>query len=87
MSIVGSPQKVPVKILRDTGGAASLILDSVLDFSEESSLGRSVLIRDMGKHTWTVPLHEIELDSDLVKGTVAIGVKSVMPVKGVSVVL
>ena len=45
------------------------------------------MIRDMGMHTWPVPLHKIELDSDLVKGKVAIGLKPVMPVEGVSVVL
>ena len=87
VSLVGRSQKVPVKILRDTGGSASFILDSVLDFSEESSLGRSVLIQDMGMHTWPAPLHRIELDHVLVKGEVAIALKSKMPVEGVSVVL
>jgi hypothetical protein len=87
VSLVGRSQKVPVKILRDTGGSASFILDSVLDFSEESSLGRSVLIQDMGMHTWPAPLHRIELDHELVKGEVAIALKSKMPVEGVSVVL
>ena len=87
VSLAGNPQKVPVKILRDTGGSVSFILDSVLNFSEGSSLGRSVLIRDMGMHTWPVPLHKIELDSELVKGEVAVALRSSLPVEGVSVIL
>lgn len=45
VSLVGSPQKVPVKILRDTEALESFILESVLPFSQESSVGSSVLIR------------------------------------------
>lgn len=83
VSLAGSPQKVPVKILHDTGGTVSFIPDSVLDFSERSRLGKSVLVRDMGMHTWPVPLHKIQLDSELVKGEVAVALMSTLPVEGV----
>ena len=35
----------PIKILRDTGALQSLLLSDTLSFSEESSVGASVLIR------------------------------------------
>ena len=64
----------PIKILRDTGASQSLILADILPFSEKSSSGTSVLIQGVECGTINIPLHHVNLSSDLVTGLV---VKSV----------
>ncbi|KAG1933868.1 gag-pol fusion protein [Pimephales promelas] len=86
VSLVGSSERVPVKILRDTGACESFLLESVLPFSTESSIGH-VLVRGIGLQVVTVPLHRIELQSDLVRGEVAIAVRHSLPVDGVHLIL
>lgn len=49
----------PVKILRDTGAAQTLLLDSVLPFSEQTFTGRSVLLQGVELGVINVPLHLI----------------------------
>ena len=44
----GSVEKVPVKILRDTGSLDSFVCKSVLPFSSETDTGDFVLVRGMG---------------------------------------
>ncbi|KAJ8346960.1 hypothetical protein SKAU_G00283610 [Synaphobranchus kaupii] len=58
----------------------TLIL-SDLDF------GDSVLVRGIGSTQLNVPLHCVNLESDLVRGEVVVGVLSVLPVEGVDVIL
>lgn len=77
----------PVSILRDTGACQSLIRDSALPFSPESYTGTSVLVRGVELGCVKVPLHSICLTSELVSGPVKIGVRSELPVKGVSLIL
>uniref|UniRef100_A0A8C1RHP2 Gypsy retrotransposon integrase-like protein 1 n=1 Tax=Cyprinus carpio TaxID=7962 RepID=A0A8C1RHP2_CYPCA len=86
VSLVGSSVKVPVKILRDTGACESFLLESVLPLSSESSTG-NVLVRGIGLQVVTVPLHRIELQSDLVQGEVVIAVRHSLPVDGVHLLL
>ena len=45
--IDGSSEVKPVQILRDTGAAQSLLLESVLSLSERTSTDRSILIQDV----------------------------------------
>nr|XP_055059873.1 uncharacterized protein LOC129443429 [Misgurnus anguillicaudatus] len=66
VSLLGCDKQVPVKVLRDTGASESFILESVLPFSQKSDTGNSVLIRGIGLHTLSVPLHNVFLQSDLV---------------------
>jgi hypothetical protein len=87
VSLVGSSEKRPVKILRDTGATETFVVESVLPFSGQSSTGNVVLIRGMGVQTMSVPLHHIELSSDLVKGNVVVGVCPALPVLGVHIIL
>lgn len=87
VSLVGSPQKVSVKIIRDTGASESFILASTLSFCQESSVGSSVLIRGIGMQTLSVPLHKIELHSELVKGVINIAVRPSLPVEDINVIL
>lgn len=77
----------PLLMLRDTGAAQSLILDNVLPFSADSYTGSSVLVRGIELGCISIPLHSICLKSDLVSGCVSLGVRSKLPVEGVSMIL
>ena len=76
-------QSTPITILRDTGASQSLILADTLPFSEKTSSGTSVLIQGVECGFVNVPLHNIYLSSDLVKGPVAVGIRQTLPFKGV----
>jgi hypothetical protein len=67
----------PIKILRDTGASQSLLLSGILPFSEKSSFNESVLIQGVECGSVKVPLHCVNLSSDLVSGPVKIGTVSV----------
>ena len=82
-----SAQSTPIKILRDTGASQSLILADTLPFSEKSSSGTSVLIQGVECGFVNVPLHNIYLSSDLVKGPVAVGIRPSLPFKGIHLLL
>ena len=55
----------PIKILRDTGASQSLILADILPFSEKTSSGTSVLIQGVECGTVNIPLHHVNLSSDV----------------------
>ena len=76
-------QSTPITILRDTGASQSLILADTLPFSEKTSSGTSVLIQGVECGFVNVPLHNLYLSSDLVKGPVAVGIRQTLPFKGV----
>lgn len=77
----------PVTILRDTGSVQSFILEELFPRSTETYSGADVLIRGIGMQCINVPLHNVYLKSDLVSGTVRLGVHSQLPVEGVGVIL
>ena len=83
----GFAQSTPITILRDTGASQSLILADTLPFSEKTSSGTSVLIQGVECGFVNVPLHNIYLSSDLVKGPVAVGIRQTLPFKGVHLLL
>ena len=58
-----------------------------MSFSEKTSSGTSVLIRDVECKFVNVPLHNIYLSSDLVTGLVAVGIRPSLPFKGVHLLL
>ncbi len=76
-----------IVMLRDTGSAQSLILESVLPFSSQSYTGTEVLIRGVELGCVPVPLHTMYIKSNLISGPVKIGVRSHLPVEGVSMIL
>ena len=82
VSLIGSAEKIPVKILHDTGASESFILES-LPFSLKSSTGKSRLVRGIVLRTFEFPLHWVFLFSELVQGEVELGVRSALPVCGV----
>lgn len=76
-----------VKILRDTGAAQSFILSDVLKFSNDSFCGSSVLVQGIEMGFVPVPLHQVQLQCDLVSGVYRVGVRPSLPVKGVHFIL
>ena len=74
----------PITIVRDTCCAQTLILDSVLPFSDST---KNVLIKGVGTEYMKVPLHEINLKSNLVSGPVTVGVMSKLPIDGAHMLL
>uniref|UniRef100_A0A3P8WEH2 Gypsy retrotransposon integrase-like protein 1 n=1 Tax=Cynoglossus semilaevis TaxID=244447 RepID=A0A3P8WEH2_CYNSE len=80
-------EKVPIKILRDTGAKHSFICESVLPFSSYSDTRNFILMRGMGMTMVPVPVHKMELVSGFVTGEVEIGVRPALPVEGIDMIL
>ncbi|KAK0131746.1 hypothetical protein N1851_033464 [Merluccius polli] len=87
VSLPGSVEQVPVKILRDTGSLDSFVRESVLPFSSETDTGDFVFIRGMGMVVFLAPVHRLCLVSGLMKGDVEMGVRTELPVDGVDIIL
>ena len=78
---------MPIKILRDTGASTSLLVEGVLPLSDHSATGDYVLIHGVELGFIRVPLHKVFLQSDLVSGSVIVGVCPTLPVEGVNLLL
>ena len=78
---------VPVKILRDTGATQTLMSKRTLPFGKSSATGKSIVIQGIEGGFRKVPLHRVNLVSDVVSGSVVVGVLNTLPVKGVSMLL
>ena len=88
VSLIGDNTSLqPIKILRDTGASQSLMLESILPFSGKTSAGANVLLQGVDPGFHSVPLHHINLKSDLVSGQVVVGVRPTLPVEGISLLL
>lgn len=74
-------------ILRDTGAAQSLMLASLLTLPISSSENAHVLIRGIEGNYVPVPLHTVNIKSELVNGPVTVGVVSRLPIEGVTFLL
>ena len=74
----------PVRILRDTGATQTLLLKDTLPFDMSSATGESVIVQGVEGGFINVPLHRVNLVSDIVSGSVVVGVMETLPVKGVS---
>ncbi len=73
--------------LRDTGSAESFILKDALPFSDASYTGANVLVRGIEMGCVSVPLHVVEIKSDLATGVFQLGVCKKLPVDNVSFIL
>ena len=88
VSLVGDESSSQnVKILRDTGATQSLMLDSVLPLTENSITGANVLISGVEMGILEVPLHEVNIKSSFINGNIVIGMKTSLPVEGISLIL
>lgn len=77
---------VSVRILRDTGATQSVILSSVLPWSDDSYCGYSVLLQGIEMGHVPAPLHFVNLRSNLVNGRFKVAVQPALPA-GVSLIL
>ena len=79
----------PVVILRDTGASQSLLLEGSVPLSEQSYSGTNVLVTGVGNEFMEVPLHHVNLQSDLVSGPMTVGVTPSLPkgLEGVTLLL
>ncbi len=80
VSLTGSPNVECVQILRDTGSAQSFILEDVLPFSDVSYTGANVLVCGIEMVCVSVPLHVVNIKSDLATGVFQLGVCKKLPV-------
>lgn len=76
-----------MKTLRDTGAFHSFIRVDVLRLSEDSKVGRSIPVWDMGLDVLLVPLHRVFLECKLFCGETLLAVRTALPIEGVSVIL
>ena len=82
-----SYSQVPIKILRDTGATQSLLLEGVFPLGVSTSTGESVIVQGIEGGSVHVHLHKVNLVSDLVIGSVVVGTRPTLPIKGVSLIL
>ena len=88
VSLIGEEDNLqPIKILRDTAASQTLILEGVLPFSQQSSVDADVLVEGVDLQYINVPLHNVNLKSDIVSGPVTVGIRPSFPVKGISMLL
>ena len=86
VSCIGGNEAYPVKILRDTGASQSLILESALPLPQSTQKG-SVTLQGVELGCIQVPLHLIQLKSNIVNGSVLVGVRPSLPFEGISFLL
>ena len=80
--------KVPIRILRDTGSSQSLLVHDILPFTENTYSGTTVLIKEVDSSTYSsVPLHKVYLSSDVISGPVIIGLQEKLPFESVHLLL
>ena len=65
VSLERSSSQIPIKILRDTGATQSLLLEGVLPLSVSTSTGERVIAQGIEGGCVNVPLHKVNLVSDL----------------------
>ena len=82
VSLKSSSSQVPIKILRDTGATQSLLLEGVVPLGLSTSTGESVIAQGIEGSCVKVPLHKVNLVSDLVAGSVVVDTRPLYPLKG-----
>ncbi|XP_076877760.1 uncharacterized protein LOC143526887 isoform X2 [Brachyhypopomus gauderio] len=83
----GVSEKRSIRILRDTGAAQTLMLDSILPLSEDSYCGCDVLIQGIKMGVIRVPLHKVCLEMTDFKGEVKVAVRPTLPISGIDLIL
>lgn len=88
VSLNDSPgERRPVQILRDTACSQSVILSSVLPFSDQSSCGYSTELRGVEMGRVLKPVHNVYITSNLVNGLFPVAISSGLPIRGVDLLL
>ena len=80
----------PIRILRDTGSAQSILLKSTLPLSDSTYSGDNVLLKgvdtSLGSYP-SAPLHQVYISSSHVNGPVTVGITSSLPIDGIDFLL
>lgn len=88
VSLTGLPDdQVEITMLRDTGSVQSFLLAGVIPLTEETFCGSNVIVQGIEMGFVKVPLHRVHLQSDLVSDFVKVGVRSSLPMQGISFIL
>ena len=79
-----------IRILRDTGSAQSILLQSTLPLSDSTYSGDNVLLKgvdtSLGSYP-SAPLHQVCISSSHVNGPVTVGITSSLPIDGIDFLL
>ena len=80
----------PIRILRDTGSAQSIMLENTLPFSDSTYSGAKVFLKGVdtipGSYP-SAPLHQVYLSSNHVNGPDTVGIQSSLYVNGIDFLL
>ena len=80
----------PIRILRDTGSAQSILLQNTLPLSDSTYSGDNVLLKgvdtSLGSYP-SAPLHQVYISSSHVNGPVTVGITSSLPIDGIDFLL
>ena len=80
----------PIRILRDTGSAQSILLQNTLPLSDSTYSGDNVLLKgvdtSLGSYP-SAPLHQVYISSSHVNGPVNVGITSSLPIDGIDFLL
>lgn len=88
VSMVGEEgSEKSVVIFKDTGSLMSLMLESILPLSKESSVNANAILAGIECGQMSVPLHRIHLKCDYIDMDMTVGVVSKFPIEGVSFIL
>lgn len=77
----------PVRILRDTACSQTVILSSVLPFSEQSACGYNSKLRGVEMGRVLKPVHNVYITSELITGLFPVVISSGLPIRGVDLPL
>ena len=80
----------PIRILRDTGSAQSILLQNTLPLSDSTYSGDNVLLKgvdtSLGSYP-SAPLHQVYISSSHVNGPITVGITSSLPIDGIDFLL
>ena len=80
----------PIRVLRDTGSAQSILLQSTLPLSDSTYSRDNVLLKgvdtSLGSYP-SAPLHQVYISSGHVNGPVTVGITSSLPIDGIDFLL
>ena len=80
----------PIRILRDTGSAQSILLESTLSLSDSIYSGDNVLLKGVDTSLGSYPsasLHQVCISSSHVNGPVTVDITSSLPIDGIDFLL
>ena len=83
--VVGT--QTPIVAQRDTGASQSLLLEDNLPREANTYTGSDVFLQGVDLEVMSVPLHRIQVQSDLAAGPFSVGIRPSLPVKGVDFIL